>query len=86
MKIKLLNTIIQTGTNIKFHKGKIYSAIAATNQPGAIRLVNKKKDIAINKVFVQRGNDSMLVENDGSFEFVEIPEYKELLENYKQLC
>ena len=53
MKIKLKNDAILGGTSIKFHKGKVYNAIVATNQP------NWLKD---EKVFAQKSNgDSILL-------------------------
>lgn len=83
MKIQLLNSVIQAGTNIKFHKGRIYSAIPATNQPRALRLIKNQTDLKVNKVFVQRGEDSCLVE-ENDFKIIDFPELKNLLFNYKQ--
>lgn len=83
MKIRLLSNLTQLGTNIKFFKGKIYNASAATNQPKSIRFINKKTDVLIKKVFVQRGNDSMLVDQN-DFTIVDFPkkEHDDLFQNY----
>ena len=83
MKVQLLNTVIQAGTNIKFHKGRVYSADVATNQKGAMRLVKNQTDLLVKKVFVKRGEDSMLLDQN-DFTIVSFPELKELLFNYKQ--
>lgn len=83
MKVQLLNSVIQAGTNIKFHKGRIYSAIPATNQPRAMRLVKNQTDLKVNKVFVQRGEDSMLLDQN-DFKIIDFPELKNLLFQYKQ--
>ncbi|MEK6884904.1 MAG: hypothetical protein AABY22_35055, partial [Nanoarchaeota archaeon] len=83
MKVKITNTIKCASTGITFHKGKVYSAIPAANQKRSIRFVNKKTDISISKIFVQRGKDSMLVdEND--FVIIDFPkkEHDALFQKY----
>lgn len=83
MKIQLTNTRECAPTGIKFHKGRVYSATPATNQKGALRLIKNQTDLKVKKVFVQRGEDSMLLdEND--FKIVDFPELKNLLFEYKQ--
>jgi len=83
MKVQLINSITQAGTNIKFHKGRVYNATVAANQPRYMRLIKNQTDLKVNKIFVNRGEDSCLAE-EKDFTIISFPELKELLFNYKQ--
>lgn len=84
MKVKLINTVQQAGTNTIFHKGKTYNATPATNQPGFLRLTQKGAHFNLKKVFVTKSGDpnGMLV-NSSDFEVIDFPEAAEVLANYK---
>lgn len=85
MKIKIKDTVKCASRGITFHKGKIYNGIVALNQPGAVRFVDHKNGISVNKVFVTKGNDenNSLLLNKNDFVITEFPEYDEVLEQYK---
>lgn len=85
MKIQLIQDVIQASTNLRFYKGRIYNAIPATNQPRAIRLIKQKTDISINKVFAEKKEGSILLDQN-DFVIIDFSkkEKANLIEEYKQ--
>ena len=61
MKVKLLSTSKLLGTEIVLHKGRIYKAVIATNQPDYK---------AAGKIFIVKSNGDSILLQKGDYKIV----------------